>query len=202
MGQIYFPRPVSLTSHQTKILKTKMRHSIIAAVMLFTFASAHTDDTELRSYPLQKHGTFELKVPAAWKESVAQPPNGLPPTITFSPKSGAPFQVMVTPIWPARPDVKVPAPDELKASVKRAADGAAPQAVETTIEVKELKGLANTGYYFAATDRAPKPGEFKILNQGMIGVGDLRVAFTILTNDGQDAIVKDALSMLSAAARR
>lgn len=179
-----------------------MRHSIITAVLALAFASAHADDAEFRSYPLQKHGTFQLKVPAAWKDSVTQPPNGLPPTITLSPKSGAPFQVMVTPMWPARPDVKVPTPDELKASVKRAADGAAPQAVEATIEVKELKGPANTGYYFAAIDRAPKPGEFKILNQGMIGVGDLRVAFTILTNDGQDAVVKDALSMLSAAARR
>jgi hypothetical protein len=178
-----------------------MRFSIIAAVLIVAVASAQADDAELRSYPLPKHGTFELRVPAAWKDSVTQPPNGLPPTITFSPKSGAPFQVMVTPIWPARPDAKVLTPDELKASVKRAADGAAPQAVETTIEVKELKGPANTGYYFAATDRAPKQGEFKILNQGMIGVGDLRVAFTILTNDGQDAVVKDALSMLSGAAR-
>ena len=95
-----------------------------------------------------------------------------------------------------------PTPEELKVSVQHMADGAVAQAVEKKIEVKELKGLANTGYYFAATDRAPKPGEFKTMNQGAIGVGDLRVAFTILTNDGQDAIVKEALSMLAAAARR
>lgn len=179
-----------------------MRYTIVGLVLILTSFMALAENVVVRSYELQKHGTFELKVPASWRDYVAQPPGGLPPTITLSPKMGAKFQILVTPVWPARADVKSPTPDKLRASVRRAADIAVQQSVEKSIEVKELKGSANTGYYFAATDRAPQPGEFKYINQGVIAVNDLGVAFTILTNDGQDAIVKEALSLLSSAERR
>lgn len=96
----------------------------------------------------------------------------------------------------------MPGPEEMKSSVERAADGASQQAVEKTIPIRELKGSSGKGYYFSATDKAPKPDEFKYLTQGMLGVGDLAVTFTILTNDGQDAVVKEALSMLSSAAHK
>ncbi|HEY7676568.1 MAG TPA: hypothetical protein VIG69_05830, partial [Candidatus Methylomirabilis sp.] len=69
----------------------------------------------------------------------------------------------------------------------------------TTIEVRELQGVAARGYYFSATDRAPKPGEYKFMTQGMLRVGSLLVTFTILTNDGQGNIVADALAMLRSA---
>jgi hypothetical protein len=55
------------------------------------------------------------------------------------------------------------------------------------------------GFYFAATDRAPKPDEYKFLTQGVVRVGELSVTFTILTNDGQDAVVKQALDALKGA---
>lgn len=176
-----------------------MRHMIVGLALALTALSAHADERVSKSYPLQNHGTFELKMPASWKDSVDQPRDGLPPTITFAPKSGADFRVVVTPIWPARPDVKQPTPEELKGLARRFADKMAPQSVEKKLSVKELKGSANTAYYFTATDPAPKPDEYKILNQGVMGVGELRVTFTILTNDGQDDIVKAALAMLTAA---
>jgi hypothetical protein len=55
------------------------------------------------------------------------------------------------------------------------------------------------GFYFSATDRAPKPDEYKFLTQGVVRVGELSVTFTILTNDGQDAVVKQALDALKSA---
>jgi len=176
-----------------------MRYLVLSLVIVVASPVAHAEEAAVRSYSLQEHGTFQVKVPESWKDSVAQAGSGLPPTITFAPKSGAPFKILVTPLWSAKPDLERPTADELKAKVRRAADGMAEQAVEKTIEVKLLKGPANIGYYFAATDRAPKPGEFKFLNQGMITVKDLLVGFTILTNDGQDAVVTAALSMLSEA---
>ena len=175
------------------------------ALSLAVFAAspfACAEEAAVRSYPLPEHGTFQVRVPEAWEDSVAQPAGGLPPTITFGQKAGAPFKILVTPLWSAKPDPKTPTAAEIKMKVRRTADEAAKQAVEKTIEVKLLKGPANIGYYFAATDRAPKPGEFKFLNQGIVAVEDLLVAFTILTNDDQDAVVRAALLMLSAAEKR
>jgi hypothetical protein len=179
-----------------------MRYLVLSFAIVAASPFARAGEAAVRSYPLPEHGTFQVKAPESWKDSVAQPGGGLPPTITFAPKAGAPFKILVTPLWSAKPDPKTPTADEIKVKMQRAADEIAQQAVEKTIEVKLLKGPTNIGYYFAATDRAPKPGEFKFLNQGMIAVEDLLVAFTILTNDGQDAVVTAALSMLSAAEKR
>lgn len=89
-----------------------------------------------------------------------------------------------------------PNAERIRTQVKRAAEHARPQAVEHDINLKELKGASGIGYYFFATDRAPKPDEYKYMTQGMILVGDIALAFTILTNDGQDNVIADALSML------
>jgi len=42
-----------------------------------------------------------------------------------------------------------------------AAQSALSQAVEKSLPVQELRGGNAQGSYFSATDRAPKPGEFK-----------------------------------------
>ena len=63
----------------------------------------------------------------------------------------------------------------------------------------EFSGRSGPGYCFSATDRAPQPGEYKYLTQGIVRVGELSVTFTILTNDGQEAVVKQALEALKGA---
>ena len=60
-------------------------------------------------------------------------------------------------------------------------------------------GASGPGYYFTATDRAPKAGEYKYLLQGMVKVSELVVTFTILTNAGQEPIAHQALSMIKSA---
>jgi hypothetical protein len=56
-----------------------------------------------------------------------------------------------------------------------------------------MRGESGMGYYFSATDRAPKPGEFKYLTQGILHIGELVASFTILSNDGGEANASDAL---------
>ena len=55
-------------------------------------------------------GSFEMQAPSAWRDHFGQPQDDIPPTIAFAPKSGAPFQVMITPMWSA--DSNTPLPDE------------------------------------------------------------------------------------------
>jgi hypothetical protein len=49
------------------------------------------------------------------------------------------------------------------------------------------------------TDKAPNPGEYKYLTQGMLRVSELVVSFSILTNDGQEQVREDALALLKSA---
>ena len=157
---------------------------------------------QAKDFPVPDKTTLQLAVPAAWKDEVREGDRGYPPTIIFTPREGAPFQVLVTPISRPRPEVPVPTGEQIRDSVQRVADQMKTQAVEKELPVIELKGAAGPGYYFSATDKAPLPDEFKYLTQGMLIVGDLAVTFSVLTNDGQEKVKDDALAMLRSAAQK
>lgn len=142
-----------------------------------------------------------LTIPDGWVDQVRQPDPRLPPTISIRPAAGPPFEILVTPIWPPRDDGPKPTLEAIRAAVRIAAEAAKSQAVEREIAVRNLSGPETFGAYFSVTDRAPKPGEYKYLTQGMLGLADLRVTFTILTNDGQEKVALQALDMLEGARR-
>jgi hypothetical protein len=172
------------------------------AMALVVVCSVDAADSAARRFPLPGHGQLELAVPTAWKVEATSPPSDLPPTFHFTAAGDQPFEFLVTPVWAIQGRVPPSDPQTVRAEVQRAAQQAQSQAVESNIEVKELRGTSAQGYYFAATDRAPKPGEYKYITQGILPVGELVVTFTVLTNDGQTAVVEAALQALRQAIHR
>jgi hypothetical protein len=180
-----------------------MRISIVCVLSLWCLtasANAQTSGTSERRIALPDHGALLIQIPRDWREHVRQPPNRLPPTIALEPASGKPFRVLITAMWPATKDRPPQSRDQIRAAVERAAQNARPQAVEAQLPVVEFQGRAGPGFYFSATDRAPKPGDYTFLTQGMLRIGELSVTFTILTNEGQESVVKQALDALKTAA--
>ena len=173
--------------------------ALLAASLLFALGQASAADSSVRRYPLPERGFFAMKVPANWVDQLRQPPEAVPPTIAFRPRQGKPFQILVTPIWRARPDIPIQTRETIMQRVERAIEGIKSRAVENNISIVEMSDTSGPGFYFSATDRAPKPDEYKLLTQGMLKVSDLLVAFTILTNDGQDDVSRDAFDMLRTA---
>jgi hypothetical protein len=176
----------------------------LAAFFLAAAPALAADKLAPKRYALpEQHGSFNVSAPATWQDEVQQPPQqGLPPTILFTPATGKPFQVLLTPIWKPSPDVPTPSKDALRQRVERSAaelkgNG---ERVAGEIKVVEIQGKTGSGYYISATDKAPGPGEFKHLTQGLIMVSELMVTFSVLTNDGQQQVVRDALIMLRGAA--
>ena len=155
-----------------------------------------------RSYELPNLDVFELAVPPTWQDIVDQPVDGGPPTIEFKPAEGPPFELYVTPNWPDTPDQIVPDAETLREKVRTEAERMSGQMVEKNPEIRRLQGASGVGFYFVATDPAPLPEEFRFMNQGLLQVGDLTVMFMILTNEGQEAVVEEALAMLKSAAHR
>jgi hypothetical protein len=149
-----------------------------------------------QSFAMSGHGTLLLNVPESWNSSLKQPEGGLPPTIGFGAHSGASFVVMITAVWGTAPNAGIPEDATIRSMVAAAAKSAEAQSVESSLALQSLVGASGRGYYFRATDRAPKPGEWKYLTQGMIRTGTIALAFTILTNDGQAPIEKAALEMI------
>jgi hypothetical protein len=171
-------------------------------MLCFAAALVYPQVSSTRRFPIPGHGELALPVPEAWTYEILKPPDDLPPTITFSPASGAPFKVVVTAGGGAEPGEQALDTGTIRQQVESAAESATFQAIEKSIKVQELAGPALSGFYFSATDKAPKAGEYRCVTQGIARVGEIVLAFTILSNDGQEAIVRTALEMLRGAVPR
>ena len=149
-----------------------------------------------RTYALPGHGALQLQVPQSWREVLHQTSNELPPIILFTPTDGKAFKIAVTPLYPHGIGMAQPTLADMRKSVEMAVEEARKQAVEKELPIHELKGPSVNGYYFSATDKAPKPGEYKYMTQGFFLAGGLAPTFTILTNDGSENVAAEALAML------
>jgi len=179
-----------------------VRSSIgLLSALVATSVIGQTGGLSERRFTLPDHGQFVVQVPRVWQDQLRQPPRRLPPTIVFGPTSGKPFQILMTPLWPATRERPPQSRAELRAAVERAAQAVKAQAVERELPVLELQGRSGPGFYFSATDPAPKPGEYRFMTQGILRVGTLSVTFTILTNEGQQRVVEQALDALKRAAQ-
>lgn len=168
-------------------------------LVLITASIVHAEETATKIYTLPNHGNLQLSVPRLWKDDLRQPPKNLPPVIVFTHQNGSSFQVLLTPVFSVQKDIAMPTASKVKAAVASKVEQIKSQAVESNIIIRELKGPEIEGYYFSATDKSPKPGEYKYMTQGIFLVGDLAPTFTILTNDGGEKIIDDSISMLKSA---
>jgi hypothetical protein len=176
--------------------------TLLLTAQFFACTAALAQSAPQKRYALPERGALQMNVPAGWKDEVQSPQQkDLPPTISFSPVQGQPFAVLVTPIWRARADIPEPTRETILKQVQGLIEGTRSQAVEKDVKPLEIKGASGPGYYYSVTDRAPKPGEFKHMTQGMVKAGELLVTFTILTNDGQQDVAQAALAMLRGAAQ-
>ncbi len=153
----------------------------------------------MRSYALPYYGSLQLNVPDSWRDQIQQPLNQHPPTIAFTASDEKSFEILLSPMWSYKEDLKMPSLEDIKILITLAAEEAQAQAVKNSVSINQYQNESNSGYYFSATDKAPKPGEFKYMTQGMLRVGELFLIFRILTNDDSASIVADALTMLGEA---
>ena len=171
-------------------------------VSLAIAATAIAAEGEKKVFALPDNSKLELSIPAGWKDEVKASQGtkaNQASTVALTPQEGAPFQVHVTPVARQRQGASADTAIKMRSSVQEGADKVKPNTLEQYLPVEQLTGAPGPGYYFSATDREPKPGEFKYLTQGMLLVGDVVVAFSILTNDAQEKVRDQALAMLRSA---
>ncbi len=176
--------------------RERVRRLVAAFLLCLVAGAAAADETKSRTFAISGQGELQLNVPVSWTSDTMPATAEIPAGIQFGPRAGAPFEMLFTPMGYVTKDAPAPGPAVLKKLAQDAAALLKDRAVERTIDVRELRGASAAGYYFSATDRAAKPGEFKIATQGFVMVGDLLVSFTVLTNDGQRHVVDSALEMV------
>ena len=142
----------------------------------------------VREYPVTARESVRLTVPDGWKETVTNSITKPVVTVRFSPEQGDDFAVLVT-FGPNE------GTNGVRLAVEAAARNAGISSAERKAEIKKLKGRQVAGYYFSLSDRAPESG-WKYLTQGIVEIGDLMAAFTLLSNDAKSKIRIHGLEMV------
>jgi len=144
-----------------------------------------------------KIGTLTVDAPKGWvTEAVPDATQGT--TLRFHPDKGTDFYIEITDLSSDKMPPGVDA-ELLRTIVAANAESMKAQSVEKELPLQELKSDNVHGYYFHATDPAPKPGEWTYMTQGMAMVGKTPVGFTILSNGKDNPAPAKALAMLRTA---
>lgn len=170
-----------------------------ALVVASTVAAGAAQQPEMRSYTVADEGLLTLYVPKHWNDSKSQLSIGLPRTIRFSSGEGERFEVLFSARWSGRADPSVVEPNFLLSVTTYGAKIAAPQALEPELQVHSLPTHTGEAYVFSATDKDPKPGEYRYMVQGAVNVQGLVCTFTILTDGQNSAALADAIEMIRTA---
>jgi hypothetical protein len=152
-------------------------------------------------------------------------PQPVPPAVKVLTVGGASLSLSWDPKWvssetaPGADSAEFHTPDPLQMSVQLSVGqipaGATPEAfrsyvmdnssreflkqsVEKSLDVKPFGSGERRGSKVCATDRAPKPKEYKYVCQGVLTSGDAAVIFTLLYNDSGKAAAAKAGSALEA----
>jgi len=170
---------------------------IFDKTFVYGFTSIETAPaSSVRSFPVPNHGVLVFSVPPSWMDVVHQPPDDLPPTLRFSPKSGNRFELLLTVFWNTKAGENMNDPGRLKDMVTTRGQTLLSTAVEKKLTVLELRRGETIGYYYVLTDKVSEPGGFPYRAQGAIGMGDLLLTFTLLYKDMDPDELQAPLDML------
>lgn len=171
---------------------TWMRTAVLLAALACGTAGAWAAEFRLAA----NNGHLVLELPQDWQATDSKETR-FAPTVELKGRQGPDFRVLVSTVGSQPSGAHGPAAAEWSESMtKRGAANALAQAVESSLPLQPLRSDRVQGYFFHATDRAPKPGEYKFLVQGAAVVQDVRITFTILVNDDSRTAIEAGLGML------
>lgn len=159
----------------------KLCGSLLLCTLLTTVAVAGTN-----TLVSPDGGKYELPWSAKWEQvTLAEVgANG----VAFQARGDAQaMRVLIAP-GPVG-DARAQSADALRAIMGKMIESVAPQAVESSLEPQPLKGGKQAGFAVHATDKAPKPDEYKYVDFIVVAAGDAPLVVTVLSNDAGAADV-------------
>jgi hypothetical protein len=154
-------------------MNTKSKISLCIITVLISMTNAFGKGYEIKN---PSFGSIEIDIPEhATAEEKGQNANAL--HYAFSDGKST----MLTTIIFGAP--KKITEEKLKSTVRGTGQNMLDSAVENEIHLSSLKLEDGLAYYFSLTDKAPKPGEYKYVSQGLASLDEILISFTVLHND-------------------
>ncbi len=133
--------------------------------------------------------TLRIAVPQGWNAVLRTPLEGTV-HIRLSPADGSHAEVLITGLVP-KGDGSLASAGDLKRTARAMGEQMLAGAVEKKLDLERVDGTDGSGFFYSLTDKRPAlpEGEYRHMVQGIMAVGPLRLAVTVLT-DGPDPAAK------------
>jgi hypothetical protein len=139
--------------------------------------------------------SISLNWDSAWEVA---PPDSQAPANTAQFQTANPLDLMVQITAQPRPAADADVDAYMQFVMEKAIETFGQQSVEQKLEPKGFSNGGTRGYTVCATDRAPKPEEWKYVCQGIATNGDVAVIFTVLYNEAGKKLADKARKSLEA----
>lgn len=160
--------------------------------------TTNTPNTVQTNFQIRNMGTLRFEMPVGWKaESKVTPSNMVPSiTILFTSTGGRDFAVEFVALLNGELDKL-----DTRAVAEEALRNLRTNALESVLQLNELKGTEISGHYFSITDknlvdRMPPRGEYKYMIQGKAKMARFETMFVIVSNNPDGSDRRAALEMI------
>ena len=143
--------------------------------------------------------TLRFAVPEGWSVETHAPAPGAV-QILIVPQAGPRSEVLMTGLAP-RNDSSLEGTSNIKKTVRMMGEALLSGAVEKKIELQRLNGADGAGFFYTLTDKLQQlpEGEHRFTTQGVMAIGPLRLAVTVLADGKSSPASTMAFDMLRTA---
>ncbi len=143
--------------------------------------------------------TLRIAVPQGWSASMARPAPGAA-EVRVTPESGPRALVTLTSPVPGKV-LPMTSTGAIKAAVRRMGEAELPTSVEKKLTLERLGGTDGAGFFYSLTEdrQDPTANESRYVTRGIMAVGPLRLAVTVLATGPDSAARAVALDLLRTA---
>jgi len=178
------------------------RGTVVTAVLVVVLAAGTAGAQALVEWQeLVIPGVCSLRVavPQGWTARLERTAAG-GAEVRITPESGPRAEVSMESLAPERA-LAMKSTGAIKAAVRTMGEGALSTAVEKKLVLERVDGTDGAGFFYSLTDNRPQPGAAgpRYLTQGIMAVGQLRLAVTVLAGEPDSAARAMALDMLRTA---
>ncbi len=175
-----------------------MRAGLALLSLLLVFSSDARADDARRRFRIAGAGTLVIPLRETW--NAAGDKDG---SLLYRAPGGEMLILTVLQNKEGRSDFTAPA--RLRQELEAAGKPHLEHTAEKAIDLVEIQGTSNTGYYFSLTDsnlvgKEPGPSEYRAITEGMLGVkNELLLKFTVLSQQRDATAVQQALAAMRSA---
>lgn len=143
--------------------------------------------------------SLRIAVPQGWNALLARPAPGAA-EVRITPESGTRAEVTMKSLAPEKA-LAVKSIGAIKAAVRAMGEAALPTSVERKLVLERVDGTDGAGFFYSLTDNRPRPEAIgpRCRTQGIMAVGRLRLAVTVLAGEPDSAARAMALDLLRTA---